>query len=304
MCFDLMWSNAHHTHNTTTTNNTTLPPTIPHPQIQHHTPQPHITTQPYNHTTIQSYHHTTTQPHNHTTVRPHNHAHHTFTQTNTQAGDIEPPISAAEAGPSATIVRHPITRTSPRPYLHPVPRPTRHLCAEGGGTTDAPHCDAMASTMRLTIGPLELDRPRVQIKLRQTILPSPSSCSFLVLVTCAPMGARRMRHAATQRREHGRLTTCPRGFVRAAPKLQIRQTLPPSSVHHLTPRSSPARRGRHNGRATLLFHDASTFDSPQARRKKNQIARAPAGRSRPSGLESPQARRAWRYPRSMTSLRL
>jgi len=40
------------------------------------------------------------------------------------------------------------------------------------------------------------------------------------------------------------------------------------------------------------------------RGKKNQIARAPAGRSRPSGLESPQARRAWRYPRSMTSLRL
>ena len=239
----------------------TTPPTPPPPMKPHFHQQYHTTkyntihhnhTQPHNHTTIQPYHHTTTRPHNHTTVRPHNHAHHTFTQTNTKAGDIEPPTSAAEAGPSATIVRHPITRTSPRPYLHPVPRPTRHPCAEGGGgTTDAPHCDAMASTMRLTIGPLELDRPRVQIKLRQTILPSPSSSSFLVLVTCAPMGAQRTRHAATQRREHGRLTTCPRGFVRAAPKLQIRQTLPPPSVHHLTPRSSPARRGRHNGRATL-----------------------------------------------------
>ena len=145
----------------------------------------------------------------------------------------------------------------------------------------------MPSTMRLTIDPLELDRSRVHIKLRQTILPSPSSRSFLVLVTCAPMGAQRTRHAATERRKHGRLTTCPTGFVRASPRLQLRQTLPPPSVHHLTPRSSPARRGGHNGRATLRFNDASTFDSPQARRKKNQDRRSlryagvgPAGGSR------------------------
>ena len=142
--------------------------------------------------------HTTTRPHNHTTVRPHNHAHHTFTQTNTKAGDIEPPISAAEAGPSATIVRHPSR--------------VRHLVttfipffvqlatyAPKGGTTDAPHCDVMASTMRLTIDQLELERSRVQIKLRKTVQ-SPR-CSFLV--TCAPMGAQRTRHAATQRHAHG-----------------------------------------------------------------------------------------------------
>ena len=82
-----------------------------------------------------------------------------------------------------------------------LPRP-RHLRADGG-TTDAPHCDATTSAMRLTIGQLELDRFRVQIKLRKPI-PSPS-CSFLV--TCAPTGTQRTRHAAIQRREHSRLTT-------------------------------------------------------------------------------------------------
>ena len=122
--------------------------------------------------------------------------------------------------------------------------------------------DAMAAAMRLTIGQLELDRSRVQIKLRNNtiiVVFFPRHLRADGGTTDAPRCDSTARPWATHHMPNG---------IRPVPRRSSNsdKTLQPSSVHRLTTRSSPARRGGHNGRAALLFNNANT-DLPQARRK-------------------------------------
>ena len=148
-----------------------------------------------------------------------------------------------------------------------------------GGTTDAPHCDAMASTMRLTIDHLELDRSRVQIQLRKTILPSPSCSS---LVTCAPMGAQRTRHAATQRHDMGdsphaqRASSVPRQSSNYDKRYHHRRSIISLRARHLRVEEDTTDAPR----CDSMTRTQSTHHRPE--RRKSKIAACSAM------LESPQ----------------